>query len=386
MGKMNSIRLFSRQTGLIVAAFALLFATLIPALVSAAQVSLRSIELSSSSAAATGVTYKINFTSVSAAKAFVVEFCSDSPVIGQDCTAPTGFDAAAAASVTSGFTNTEDIDTNTIRSVGTIGATTAISVDVTGITNPSTAGALYARIVTFDGADAAAAETAAEAYTSTAPGAGKVDEGGVAISITPTVGVSGAVLESMTFCVSGATITADCASAAGTAPTLQLGETVGSTKALSTTAISTGSVYTQISTNAVGGAVVRLKSSTDCGGLKRIGATVCDIPPVAGAADITAGTAMVGVKTATATDTGSTPSGTFQPFGGSVYNDTTYKLDYVAGNATGVTSTFGDPFLDTDDAPVNNKNMALTFGATISNNTPAGLYSANFSLIAVGKF
>lgn len=383
---MNSIRLFNRQVGLIVMAAALLFATFIPALVSAALVTERSIELSSSSATATGVTYKINFTSVAAAKAFVVEFCSDSPIIGQDCTAPTGFSATAAASATSGFTNTEDIDANTIRSVGTIGATTPISVDVTGITNPTNAGVLYARIVTFDGLDAAAAEAAAEAYTSTAPGADKVDEGGVAISITPTVAVSGAVLESMTFCVSGATITADCASASATPPTLQLGETVGSTKALSTTAVSTGTIHTQISTNAVGGAVVRLKSSTDCGGMKRVGATVCDIAPALTSGDIAPGDAKIGVKTATATDTGSNPNGTFQPFGGSTYNSSNFRLNYVAGNASGITSTFGDPFLDTDDAPVNNKNMALTFGASISNNTPAGAYSTSLSLIAVGKF
>lgn len=377
---MNSIRLFNRQVGLIVMAAALLFATFIPALVSAAQVSERSIELSSSSVSATNVTYKVNFTSVAAAGAFVVDFCSDSPVIGQTCTPPSGFDATAAASVTSGFTDVADLSTNTVRVTGTIGATTPISVDLTGIVNPSAAGVLYARIVTFDTAGHA------NSYTSTAPGADKVDEGGVAISITPTVGVSGAVLESMTFCVSGATITADCASAAATPPTLQLGETVGSTKALTSTAVSTGTIHTQISTNAVGGAVVRLKSATDCGGMKRVGATVCDIAPALTGSDITAGNAKFGVRTATATDTGTNPNGTFQPFTGSTYNSSTYELKYNANNLEGITSTFGDPFLDTDDAPVNNKNMALTFGASISNNTPAGLYSTNLSLIAIGKF
>lgn len=382
---MKLIKLFNRRAGRIALSVALVLATVVPGLVSAAQVSERSISLSSSSVSATSVTYSVNFTSVAAAKAFVVDFCSNSPVIGEACTAPTDFTTASAGSTTAGFTSTTALGTHAIKSVGTIGASTPITVDVTGITNPSTAGALYARIVTFDGVDAAAAETAAEAYTSAAPGVDKVDEGGVAISITPTVGVSGAVLESMTFCVSGATITADCASAGATPPTLQLGETVGSTKALTTTAVSTGSVYTQISTNAVGGAVVRLKSATACGGMKRVGAAVCDIAPAL-TGGVAAGEAKFGVKTATATDTGASPNGTFQPVTGSGYNDTTYALNYVSGDATGVTSTFGDPFLDTAAAPVNNKNIALTFGASIGNDTPAGLYSTNLSLIATGKF
>lgn len=375
---MNSIRLFNRQTGLIVMAAALLFATFIPALVSAAQVTNRSVELSSSSVSATGVTYKVNFTAVQAAGAFVVEFCSNTPVLGQSCTPPTGFTSATVSTPTAGFTAAGT--TNKVTVTGTINASDVVSVDVTGITNPSTTDPLYARIVTYtDGTDAAG-------YTSANPdvvGAHK-DDGGVAIAITPTVGVSGAVLETLTFCVSKALPTASCAGA--DSPVLTLGETVGSVVALSSSAVSTGVLNTQISTNAVGGAVVRLKSATDCGGLKRVGASVCDIVPAL-TGDITAGQAKFGVKTATATDTPSTTAnGAFQPVTGSGYGNTAYALNYLANNSSGVTSAFGDPFLDTNSAPANNKNMALTFGASIGNDTPAGLYSTNLSLIATGKF
>lgn len=378
-GNMNSIRSFNRQAGIVAMVVALLLATVMPALVSAEQVTERSIELSNSSVSATNVTYSVNFTSVGAAGAFVVDFCSNSPVIGEACTAPGGFVATAAASTTSGFTGVADLDTNTIRVTGTIGATTAVSVDVTGITNPSAAGPLYARIVTFD------TEAHADAYTSAIPGADKVDEGGVAMSITPTVGVSGAVLESMTFCVSKTAPTANCGGV--DAPVLALGETVGSTVALVPTAVSTGVINTQISTNASGGVVVRLKSNAiGCGGLLRAGApSACDILPAL-TGGIAANEAKFGVKTATSTDTGTDPNGTYQPVSGSGYNSTTYALNYASNNATGVTSTFGDPFLDTADAPANNKNMALTFGASVTNSTPAGLYSADISLIATGKF
>jgi hypothetical protein len=61
-------------------------------------------------------------------------------------------------------------------------------------------------------------------------------------------------------------------------------------------------------------------------------------------------------------------------------------MGYVSGDATGVTSTYGDPILDTAGAPVNNMGMPLTFGASAANDTAAGLYSADLSLIATGKF
>lgn len=57
-----------------------------------------------------------------------------------------------------------------------------------------------------------------------------------------------------------------------------------------------------------------------------------------------------------------------------------------ANPASGVTSTYGDQFLTTSGAPALNKNMTLTFGASAANNTPAGSYSADLSLIATGKF
>jgi len=378
---MNSItRLFDRRAGYIAAAFAVLLAAVLPSLVFAAQVTERSIQLSSSSVLATGVTYKVNFKSVEAAGAFVVDFCRNSPTIGTACVAPVGFDLTTPTSATSGFTTVSALTANTLRVTGTVATNTAISVDVAGITNPTDAGPIYARIVTYDTA------VNANLYDSEdidLEAGGVKDSGSVAMSITPTIGVSGAVLETMTFCVSGIAISETCTLTSP--PTLKLGETVGDIVALDAEHVSTGNIYTQISTNAVTGAVVSLKSGTTCGGMKRVGATVCDIAPAL-QTGIAVNQAKFGVRTATATDTGSNANGTLQPVLDSGYNDTTYALNYLANNASGVTSAFGDPFLDTDGGPANNKNMALTFGASITNDTPAGLYSTNLSLIATGKF
>lgn len=374
----SSLRVFGRRAGSVFMAAAVLLATAAPGLASAAQATERSIALSSSSKSATSVSYTVNFKAVGAAEAFVVDFCSNSPIIGQSCTAPAGFNASSAASATSGFTDVTG-STSKIVIVGTIGAAANVSVVVTGITNPSSAGPLYARIVTYD------TDTHADAYTSTNLGTGNIDDGGVAISITDTVGVSGAVLETLTFCVANAAITAGCANASANAPVIKIGETIGSTVALDATHVSTGDIFTQVSTNALNGAIIRLKSNTDCGGMKRVGASVCDIAPAL-QTGVALGEAKFGVRANAEADTGTNPNGTFQIVSGSGYDGTNYALNYLANNSTGITSPFGDPILDTDNAPANGKNMKLTFGASVSNSTPAGLYSTDLSLVATGKF
>ncbi|OGL24055.1 hypothetical protein A2791_04100 [Candidatus Saccharibacteria bacterium RIFCSPHIGHO2_01_FULL_46_30] len=381
---MNSIKLLDRRVGYFAMAMALLLAFTLPTFVGAAQVTERSIALSSSSKATPGVTYEVNFkTAIGAAnaEAFVVDFCQNSPLVGQACTPPVGFNATAAASAEVGFTDvTATASKIVVTATDPMAANTQVSVPLTGITNPTEAGTIYARILTF------ASAALADAYTSEVPGT-SIDQGGLAISITDTSSVSGAVLESMQFCIARVEITANCANAAANPPTLKLGQGTGDVLALSSSAISTGNIYTQISTNAVGGAIVSIKSATSCGGLKRLNASVCDIAAT-GASDFTAGQAKFGVKIGAVSDTGPVGDviGTYQPAGSSIYTTGAYAFNYDNTNATGVTSTFGDPILDTDGAPVNGKNIPLIFGASVTNNTPAGLYSTDLSLIATGKF
>jgi len=367
---MNSFSILkSRQVGLFAAAGALLLALILPSIVSAAQLTERSIELSSASASAPNVTYTVNFTATQSAGAVLIDFCSNSPLIGQACDSVPGFDLAGS-----------ETHTAVVTQAITAGATT---VTLNGVTNPSTVGPLYARIITYTDAAAAAGYDPTEVSSQDAD---RKDEGGAAISITNTIGVSGAVLESMSFCVSGAAIADGCTGSI-TPPTLKLGQQVGSAFALVPGVVSEGSIYTQISTNALSGAVVSLKSAAaGCGGLVRVGAANCDIAPALSSGIATnSPTAKFGVKTTDATN-GTNGSGTYRPFGGSIYGTTAFALGFDEDEETGVTSPFGDKFLDTNGAPANNKNMQLTFGATVTNQTPAGLYSADLSLIATGKF
>lgn len=376
---MRSFVVFNRQVAFFAVVGALLLAIILPVIASAAQLTERSIALSSSSKQATDVTYEIKFKADGAAEAVVIDFCSNTPLIGEACTAPTGFNSEAATTPTPS-TSVAPLgigDENTVVITKTIAATSSQTITLEGITNPDAVGPIYARIVTYDTAGNAANYDSADTFSEDA---NRVDEGGASILITDTIGVSAAVLESMTFCVSGQAIADGCTGV--TAPTLKLGEGVGDLLALVPGTVSEGSIYTQITTNAATGAVISLKSNTiGCGGLVRGGATNCDIAPAQNT-DVTIADAKFGVKTTTSTG----GSGALQPANGSIYTPSAFKMNWITGDSTGVTSTFGDPFLDTANAPATNRNMELIFGASVINETPAGLYSADLNLIATGKF
>ena len=389
---MRSFRVSGRRVGRIATTAALLVATIVPsfapALASAAQLTDRSVQLSSSNEGATAE-YTFTFTATSTAAAVTVEFCSNTPLMPETCTAPSGMVVHTGGSVASGGTllGTWTANKAFITKSVTAGSNT---FTLAGIVNPSAEGTIYARIVTYDNT------TNAQAYASGNLGSGVQDQGAAAIAITNGIDVSGAVLESLTFCTSGAALTDSdtdnnwCESA--TTPTLTLGHDVGSgVIALDTSALDTANVYTQLSTNASKGAVVRIKSNAICGGLIRDGdssqvnnAACTGIAAAGNSGTFAPGTAKFGVKVAIA-DLGASPS-TDKLQLASGYDATDYRLNWVSGNASGVSSTYGDEIMNTNLKPVTDQGATLTFGASVGNGTPAGKYRATLSLIATGTF
>lgn len=386
---MSSIRSYSRRAGSLFAVAALVLATitpgLIPSFASAAQLNERSIKLSSAAAAAENVTYEVAFTAIGTAGSLIIDFCSNSPLIGAPCDIPAGFDTDAVASPTANYTATS-VAANTVEVIKSTAISGATTFELTGIDNPTADGPLYARIVTYT------AENSDNYVSPTQLGDDTVDSGGAAISIIDQINVSGAVLETLTFCVAGPTIVEDeptpttigngCAGSLP-APTLKLGKKSGTVVALDSSEVSQGSLYSQLSTNAASGATVNLKSSaTGCGGLLRAGSgeggpTNCDIAPAL-KTDITNGQAKFGAKVS--------PTNPLILLGLNDYNASTFVLNYASDQLSGVTSTYGDPLFSTDGKPVSNENLEIIFGASVAPNTPAGLYSAELSLIATGKF
>lgn len=386
---MRSLKVFNQRAWCMLGAAAMLvLATFVPAIVSAAQVTERSVEMSSSTKGATGVSYTVNFTAeTDNTGAFVLDVCDDA-LVGTACTTAggaAGFDTTAGIAVGSNGdpATVTQVDANTAKVVLDTPVDTdgTVTVELTGLTNPSAADVFYARIVTYqDG-------TTNYNYTDAETLGAYLDEGTVALSTTDGFGVSGTVEETMTFCVSGPNdggtnpIGTDCS---GTleSPDIALGDEDG----VLSTSQSTGTIYSQISTNAAGGAVVNLKSdATGCGGLLREGsgtvADRCSIAPITTPSSVsTISDAQFGLKLASL----DAATGTVAASGS--YNTTHFFMNYVDGDATGVTSPYGDPVYNTDSEPVDDGTANLTFGAAIDSTTPAGKYSADFSLVATGKF
>lgn len=421
---MKTSRLLDRRLGFSLASLGMLLGiaspAVIPAFASAGTLTTRKIEMSSSAQGATGVSYKLTFTpetSVGATGGIYVDFCTDSPLISSSCTAPSGMTTAGLSADTGTVTSAA---ANSIKLVTALTATTPFTVTFSGITNPdNTVTTFYARVMTY-------ADTAAFAgHTSTTVQGSYTDNGSIALSATSEVGVTAYVLESMTFCVSKGDVgdsgnataisttaapSQNCganeSSCSGTvnpgcvvAPSMTLGEQTGSVIALDSTHLSTGQVYAQLSTNASGGAIVNLKSdAANCGGLYRNNlhdAAHCNIGPqnTATTGDVAIGSALFGLKVGSpsaaplpnAGGAGSS-TGTFEAASGGNYNATKYYIDADNTNATGVTSTYGSQLLDTNGTQTSNVNIPITFGASISPTTPAGVYGANFSMIATGTF
>jgi hypothetical protein len=299
-----------------------------------------------------------------------------------------------------GFTSWTETTTGTTVKItkggGSALGTSAVSFTLTGVTNPNFTTcnsvdthpncSFYARVYTYDCTDygahvgGGACSTTGTAYSGATTIGSNVDYGGFALSTASTISISATVMETLTFCVSKLAPGSNCGQTGQvpTTPTLVLG--TGSPKVLDSQAVYTDTAYTQISTNAIKGAVVNMKSNWGCNGLSRDSGSTCGIPGQTSYSAITAGTAAFGLNVANGT------GGT-----GTVNADADYGTGANYGGSTAVFGTYGDPIEQTGTSvatagPCANMNSLLTFGATAGTTTPAGVYTVNESLIATGTF
>lgn len=391
-----------------------------PKLAGAAQLTTRSITMSDSGqsggaittgvGSGTNVTYEFAFTTSQAAQSMVIDFCNTSPLIGDTCVAPVGMTASAAAltgvtgNITAaGWTVTASASQIKIAKGTGAAATSGIQkFELAGITNPASVvyggtpkpvGTFYARMYTY--ADSTFGGTST-AYVSPTSLGNYMDYGGIALSTNQIITITAKVQEQLTFCVSGAsqatwTTTNDCSDTqAAVAPALILGHGAP-TAILDNSATDTGTVYSQISTNAAYGAAIAMRNSnTTCGGLSADGGTTCAIPANNTGANtpaaIAAGTAAFGLYV---TNGVLGFNGIGAVTADTNYNNgtaTNYGMDTETTTDVGsVTGTYGDRVAFTT-APCYRINNSYTFAATASLTTPAGIYTANMDLIATGTF
>ena len=422
-----------RRPAALLAAAALLVGSAIPALYSASasaigQVSSRSIQLSdgnpsggtitSGVGSGTNVSYNVTFTPVTTTQnlgAIVVDICDNTPLIGDtSCTYPTGFSWGGATPTLLSSTLTGVTGTWTASSQAGGGASgtpqvlvltngtpalpsgAAVNFTITGAVNPSaavtpsSAHTFYARILTFtSGANEATDYTVTG---TTRPGTAGlthvIDDGGVAMSLSLPITVTARVMETFTLCTASATYTAvACVGPTGTqTPSIILGDG-SANNVLDTAVVRTANVYTQVSTNATNGYALYLKASNSCAGLSKDNGSTCGIPAVSAGGSsggtITAGTAAFGatvgdgnfVGTGTGTNTAVARWKTTAP---------TYIMDNTTSNDN-VSATYGSKII-TSTGQANGVVNTITFAATASPTTPAGIYTENFSLIGVGTF
>jgi len=242
------------------AATALTLASLTPAVMlggsaKAAQLTSRSIDMSNSLKSGSS-TYTVQFTaSNGAADEVVIDFCSDSPLIGTACGTPTGLSLSSATAAGWTKDGASTATTLVLTKGSGIGAGSE-TITISNVTNPSTVATFYARILTY--------ESGAASYSAETPGA-HADDGGVAMSTTEDLLINARVQEQLTFCVGAADATAidsinSCDYLAGTVDLGVVG--TGAVTSPRTTAVGGNNMngYFLVATNAVNGVDVSYTS------------------------------------------------------------------------------------------------------------------------------
>ncbi len=366
-------------------AVSLIVATALPLLqfstANAAQVQSRKIQISSSAANATGVTYHVEFntatTGIGNIQGYVLDFCDNSPIIGDTtCTAlPGSFTTGTTVSGQSNGTGgTEDISTfTTVAAVSHGIALTAaapinttsgnkVTFDITSVTNPGTTNhSFYARVYSY------ATALAATSYSVATPGA-FVDSGGFALSTAQQVTVTAKVQEQLTFCVYTGI---NCAAGGSN---VALGDGNGVLASYSS-AYQDASTKFDIATNAQTGAIVNLKMDTLKSGANSIAAQ-----GVACAADsVTTSVAQFGLRVS---NVGSAPLETIT--GAYDCGSGNHMLD--TNGSTGTMSTYGQTIADTTGQPLASTTGTVEFSAKAALTTPAGIYTTTANFIATGTF
>lgn len=377
----------------------------------------RKITMSSSAngntTAGQGLTYEVAFNVASDAEdiaGVVVDFCSDSPIIGDVCTAPTGFDtnfATATLNLTDGLTGFTLDGTNSTAnklvltgSAYNPGVAQQITFDVEGIDNPETVNeTFYARIITFTSAAAAQAYTSASSPDANNPGSEAVviDAGGIALSTAAQINVTSKVQEKLTFCVytSAVNVNGDCNLVTGT--DIILGDTNG---VLDTNGayVSKNTKYS-VTTNASVGVSIRMKGET----LQTGGFSIS--PNGAGSLSVP-GTEQFGVCTYRYTGPNPSAAGldpadkydgdsanpdstecsgtTHTAETGSTGGDNGAYFVFDDNNTTGTTSTYGETIATKTAGDFSTGIIAMM--ANIGNTTEAGIYATTLTFIATGTY
>ncbi len=362
---------------------------MLPQGASAGQVTSRSIQMSNSSNAGSTATtsYNVKFTTTSTytGRGLIVEFCSNSPIIGDTtCTAPTGFSVGGSPSVTmnSAPMNSQTWTAASANTNRTLVLTQATGVSFTNATvadftinnvqNPTSAvGTFYARIYTYS------ATAGATGYTVADPdvGAVHVDDGGIAMATANQITVTAKVQETLLFCVYTTGAACSGSSVAG----MVLGDSFGVLSSTTTNYLTSTNATTPLTaklglaSNATTGVTVRAKANaTLTSGSNTIDATGT------GSGSCTADSAAAGTEQfgfRLTAGSGQTADAGYACAAGNHSFDTT--------NLT--SSTYGDAVMTTP-GPTAEAAGTIDFMGKAATTTNSGVYTSTLTFIATGIY
>jgi hypothetical protein len=324
---------------------------------SAAQITSRKVTLSSSGAAATGVSY--TFTSAAlpttgtAVKSVSLTACTTA---SGTCTTPTGFVnssstlAAQPSGVGAGSGWTVNTSTaGSLRIVNAANATTpsgTVSIEWDAVTNPTTANtSFYMRMTTYSDS----------AWTTA------VDSGTVAVSTTNQITVTATVDESLTFCTGASGITtSSCGGATGTSASL--GTLTSSTTGSATSQLGVG-------TNGQTGYSITVSGTTLTSGGNTISALASQTAAAVGGEQF-----GINLRDNATPNIGSDPDGSGTGTATANYN-TADQFRFVSGDS--IASKSGSEDF---------RRFTASYIANIGSATEAGTYSTTLTYICTATF
>lgn len=323
---------------------------------SAAQITGRSVLLSTSVGNASGVTYTLNAASLpttTAVKSLEVKFCSS--LIGV-CTTPAGFSATSStlASQPTGLGSASGWTVNTaisgsLRILNAANATTssgALAVVWNGVHNPTATNTTFYGVIT----------TYSDSAWTTA-----IDSGSVALSTSSQIQVALTVDETLTFCTGTSITGEDCSTVSGGVVNLGKG---------STTATSTGTSIMAASTNGSTGYSVTVNGSTLTSGSNTIA-------PLATGGASTVNTQQFGLNLA---GSNTTPVIGAIKTGAGTANAT---ANYGTNNLFRFTS---GEIVASAAGPTNANKFTVSYIANIDGLTAPGLYTTVLTYVATANF
>lgn len=324
--------------------------------VEASQISNRSITISSSVGAASGVTYSLSTSALpttgTAIKSLQIKFCTSLPGCAS---APAGFSSASStlASQPTGLGSSGwSVETGTDGSLMIVNASNSsnpsgsVSVVWNGVHNPTAANAtFYAIISTYSNAD----------FT------GGIDSASVALSTATQVQVSLTVDEALTFCAGTSITGQNCASISGNFVDLGHG---------STTSTATGTSVMAASTNGSSGYTITVNGTTLTSGANTITALSSGGGSTIGMKQF--GINLAGGNTAPAVGAAVSGSGT-----GAATSNYSTNNNFRFTNGSVVASAAG---------PTNANAFTIGYIANIDGMTPAGVYNTILTYTATANY